>query len=93
MSIVLEGLGYFSVNKQIYVYIAANAPGLRRVWRKPDYPLTKGFFNPHITIYRGNNMAVAERIIIDHAHFQDTISCKNISLALDYIGQGDLSFD
>lgn len=47
--------GIFSNQEEFVVYLSVNSPNLRKIWHKPDYPISKYGFNPHISIYRGSN--------------------------------------
>jgi len=61
---VLEfsGIGMFSNPEESVVYMSVNSPNLERIWYKPTYPKSRYGFNPHITLYRGNDADYAEKI-------------------------------
>ena len=62
---VLEigGLGHFSNPGEQVVYLTVDSPQLRRIWWKPDYPIGEFGFNPHISLYRGPDRALANRLL------------------------------
>lgn len=48
--------GIFDTPGGVALYLSVYSENLRRVWNKPDYPIDKFGFNPHITIYEGNDI-------------------------------------
>lgn len=61
--IVLEGFGSFRVGARHVVYLKVQHPKLRKVWWKPDFPIKTFGFNPHITIFEGNDAARAHAVL------------------------------
>ncbi len=61
--ILIQGVGMFSNPNEFIVYIKVYSEGLRKIWWKPDYPKNKYGFNPHISLYKGRDKALAEKII------------------------------
>lgn len=53
--------GMFRTKKGAAIFLRVNSPGLRHVWNKPDFPIEKFGFNPHLTLYDGSDVAKAER--------------------------------
>jgi len=51
--ILISGVGRFYANEKCVVYLKVSSPYLKKVWYKPDYPIRKYGFNPHITLYEG----------------------------------------
>ena len=51
--ILLDGYGLFRVDKRFIVYVKVQHPKLRQVWWKPDFPISRYGFNPHVTLYEG----------------------------------------
>ncbi|MDT7858333.1 hypothetical protein RQM47_16915 [Rubrivirga sp. S365] len=51
--------GSFFGQGQNTVYLRCEAPALRDVWKKPDYPE----FTPHLTLYDGPSRSHAERLL------------------------------
>lgn len=60
--ILIKGAGYFSNNDEYVVYLKIDSPNLEKIWKKSDYPKYIHGFNPHITLYRGNNEVKAKSI-------------------------------
>ncbi len=59
--ILIAGVGRFSDSRHT-VYLKVRSDNLEKIWDKPDYPKSKYGFNPHITMYDGNNAQLAEGI-------------------------------
>ena len=53
--VVLEGVGVFTASDRFAVYVKVQHDKLRQVWWKPDYPIKKFGFNPHVTLYEGDD--------------------------------------
>lgn len=47
--------GTFATKKGIALFLRVNSENLLRVWNKPDYPVEKYGFNPHLTLYEGRD--------------------------------------
>lgn len=60
--ILIHGIGMFSNPGEYVVYIRVSSNRLRSIWWKPDYPKSKFGFNPHISLYRGSDKILAEKI-------------------------------
>jgi 2'-5' RNA ligase len=60
--LVLEGIGAFQSGDRTTVYMKVQHPNLRQIWWKPDYPIKEFGFNPHLTLYEGQDRARAERL-------------------------------
>ena len=54
----VSGVDTFFGPDQNTVFLRANAPAIRSVWDKPDYP----DYNPHLTIYDGESRVFAEAL-------------------------------
>jgi hypothetical protein len=54
----VDGACTFSGPKQNTVFLKCDAPELRAVWYKPDFPN----FSPHLTIYDGSSSTFAEEL-------------------------------
>lgn len=61
--IVLEGVGSFQVGPRYVVYLKVQHPKLRKVWWKPDFPIKNYGFNPHITIFEGDDELRARAVL------------------------------
>ncbi len=62
----ISGVGRFINHSDHVIYLAAEISGLRthKLWNKSDYPA----FNPHITLYKGNDTAHADKV---YHHLKD----------------------
>lgn len=60
--VVVSGVGKFHNQRESIVYLKVQHPSLRRLWWKPDYPISKYGFNPHLTLYAGENRVFADAI-------------------------------
>jgi hypothetical protein len=60
--VVLGGVGAFQSGDHSTVYLKVQHPNLRQIWWKPDYPIKDFGFNPHVTLYEGDDAARAERL-------------------------------
>jgi hypothetical protein len=62
---VLEigNVGMFSNPDGYIIYLGVYAENLKEIWHKPDYPIKKYGFNPHITLYYGSDLNYAKRIL------------------------------
>ena len=60
--VLLDGFGLFHSSNKTVVYMKAQHPMLRRIWWKPDFPIRKYGFNPHITLYEGDDRGRAEHL-------------------------------
>lgn len=90
--IILDGTGCFKSSDLFYVYIAVKSDFIRPVWKKPDYPISKGFYNPHLTIYRGSDMATANLVAERYSGFMEALFPDDVVVCLDSIGQSEFDF-
>lgn len=58
----IYGIGLFINEYEKVVYFKVKSPYLRDAWWKPDYPIGKYGFEPHISIYRGNDETLARLV-------------------------------
>lgn len=59
----VKGLGRFSNPGQEVLYLSVDSPHLRDVWWKPDYPIERFGFHPHLSLYRGPDTALVDRLM------------------------------
>ena len=52
-------VGRFTNPGQEVVFFGVDSPNLRRVWWKPNYPIKRYGYTPHISLYRGTDAAYA----------------------------------
>jgi hypothetical protein len=60
--VVIEGIGIFELPDRVVVYVKVQHEKLRQIWWKPDFPIEKYGFNPHITLYEGTDRERARRL-------------------------------
>lgn len=58
----IADVGSFQNGDNHIVYLGVNSRHLREIWWKPDYPIKKFKFNPHISIYDGDDAELAQLI-------------------------------
>lgn len=46
------------------LFLRVHSDNLRKVWNKPDYPIEKFGFNPHVTIYSGPDVERVRRALM-----------------------------
>jgi len=65
--ILISGVGKFSFSDKVIVYLKVNSPHLEKIWYKPDFPINKYGFNPHITVFKGtqSNAEVIYQFLIE----------------------------
>jgi len=59
--ILITGVGRFD-NTRHTVYLKVGSENLEKIWDKPDFPKSKYGYNPHITMYDGDNESLADGI-------------------------------
>ncbi len=60
--LLIHGAGIFCNHETYIVYIKVSSPALKKIWWKPDFPIEKYGFNPHITLYKGYDEVLANII-------------------------------
>jgi hypothetical protein len=60
--LLISGAGRFRNGSTHVIYLKVGARFLREMWWKPDYPAEKYGFNPHITIYEGEDEETADLV-------------------------------
>jgi len=58
---LIAGVGRFD-NFKHTVYLKVRSDNLEKIWDKPDFPKSKYGFNPHITMYDGEDSRLADEI-------------------------------
>jgi len=83
-SIIINGVGNFFNENQNTVFFTCHSNSLQRIWQKSDYPN----YNPHITIYDGDNLAFAQKIYNIISKYQYNVQCGQNKLMSVEIGNG-----
>lgn len=76
----IADVGRFNNTNEEVVFLRVDSPNLRRVWWKPDYPIGKFGFNPHISLYRGKDFALAEALELFFKHEGIELFCAEFRL-------------
>lgn len=76
----IADVGRFRNASEEVVFLRVDSPNLRRVWWKPDYPISKFGFNPHISLYRGRDIALAEALESFFRHEGIELFCAEFRL-------------
>lgn len=88
-SILLSGTGNFFGPMQNTVFFSCKASLLQQVWWKRDYP---GEFNPHVTIYDGDDRNFADRLHTVISRYSYSVLCGEDRLTMFEIGNGKNGF-
>lgn len=91
--ITVCGTDKFIVEGNYYVFLkVVDTPDLKSVWRKPDYPIKRFGYKPHITIYWGDKNT-AEKIEKEYSNFKIKIKQSELSGYTKNLKQSELTFD
>lgn len=85
--LLIAGAGIFRAKKSAAVYLKVSAKRLRSVWWKPDYPVKTHGFNPHITMYEGSDLGLAEAIYEFLRKEKIELVCHEFKVAMHAAGQ------
>jgi len=88
--LLIHGAGKFDNRDSYVVYIKVHSEALRKIWWKPDFPIEKFGFNPHITLYKGKDEVLADKILLFLQEEQITLACHQARLAPFASKQGEL---
>lgn len=92
--ILIRGIDVFQNQEENVVYIRAHSDSLKKIWWKPDFPVKKFGFNPHITLHKTPDVEFA-KIISDFLKKENIeLICHEFRLIPFTSKQGDFfSFD
>lgn len=90
--ILISNIGIFDNNGFQIVYLKVKSDHLKSIWWKPDYQVSKHGFNPHITVYQGNNKELAKKIkkFLDGENIH--LFCSNFNLT-PYVSKQESLFE
>lgn len=71
----IKDVDKFSNPTEEVVFLRVNSPNLRRIWWKPDFPIKKYGFNPHISLYRGQDQELARALLKFLQHENLDLKC------------------
>jgi hypothetical protein len=80
----------FPGENRAVIYMKVQHPKLRRVWWKPDFPIAKYGFNPHITLYEGSDHQRALRLMEFLQREQQKLLTWQFSVSPYVTAQADL---
>lgn len=86
----ISSVGRFGNAGEEVVFLHVTSPNLRRIWWKPDYPISKFGFNPHISIYRGEDVELAEAIERFFGHEEIRFLCAEYRITTHVTRQKDM---
>ena len=87
--ILIRGIDVFQNQVENIVYIRAHSDSLKKIWWKPDFPVKKFGFNPHITLHKTHDVEFA-KIISDFLKKEDIeLICHEFRLIPFTSKQGD----
>lgn len=78
--VLIQSAGMFSNEKEAVVYIKVSHKNLKKIWKKPDYPMEVFGFNPHISIYKGPDKGLARAIYRFLKNENITLLCHDFRL-------------
>jgi 2'-5' RNA ligase len=61
--LLISGADCFTNESLSVVYLRVQGAWLRQIWSKPDFPVSKFGFNPHITMYEGIDHERARKVL------------------------------
>lgn len=73
-------VGRFRNAEEEVIYLRVDSPNLRRVWWKPDYPISEFGFNPHISLYRGRDVTLADAVMQFFKHECIDVLCSEFRI-------------
>jgi hypothetical protein len=91
--VLISGVSNFNNNGKHIVYLKVQSKAIRGLWWKPDYPISKYGFNPHITLYEGSDKSIATTITSFIKKERLLFLCRNLSLRIYDPLQMDLFSD
>lgn len=84
------GVGRFSNPAEEVVFFRVDSPNLRSTWWKRDYPVEKFGFEPHISLYRGADATLADRVEMFFKDEAVQLFCAEYRLVWHDVGQPSL---
>lgn len=82
--------GKFQTKKGCALFLRVTSENLRRVWDKPDFPVEKFGFNPHITIYEGPDEARVDAALAFLKRHRLELLCRDFDVVQYVPKQSDL---
>jgi hypothetical protein len=63
---------------------------LKKIWWKPDFPIEKYGFNPHVTLFKGRESVLADEILKFLKHEDIALLCHDFRLTPYAAKQADM---
>lgn len=82
--------GAFETKSGRALYLSVTSANLRRVWCKPDFPIEKYGFNPHITLYEGSNSHMVDAALNFLKNNRLELLCRDFDVAQYVPKQADM---
>lgn len=82
--------GKFKTAKGCALFFRVSSDNLRRVWDKPDFPIDKFGFNPHITIYEGPDEARVDAALAFLKRYRLELLCREFDVVQYVPRQSDM---
>jgi hypothetical protein len=78
--ILIHDAGIFEDEHIGIVYLKVTSPNLKKIWWKPDFPIDKYGFNPHVTLYQGKDLTLVRLIFNFLKKEQINLLCHDFRL-------------
>jgi len=88
--LLIHKVGKFSNDGFHVVYLSVECEGLKSIWDKPDYPVDKYGFNPHISIYVGEDKKISDCCYEFLKNEQIALLCRSFKLSPYISKQADM---
>lgn len=76
-----------------HVALRLQCEALKSVWWKPDYPIEKFGFNPHITLYSGRDRRLSQAVAEFLTNEELAVICREFRIGTHISGQRLFKFD
>jgi hypothetical protein len=88
--LTIYSIGLFINDVEKVVYFKVKSPNLREAWWKPDYPIGKYGFEPHISVYRGTDEEFAKKIYSFLLNENIELLCAEHRIIINKVHEGSL---
>lgn len=88
--LVIQSAGIFENPNEAVAYVKADSIDLQKIWWKPDFPIEKYGYNPHITIYKGPDADFARKVFEFLKNEDLCISCHDVVVTTFVSKQQDM---
>ena len=88
--LIIQSAGLFNNGKEAVAYLKVDSLDLRKIWWKPDYPIEKYGFNPHITIYKGTDKVFSRKVFEFLKNEDLCLACNDVVVTTFVSKQQDM---